>query len=167
MTAEAADGTEVNIPIFTDTGDMNLEGDLDNSSFNSNGNDDLVIAAGINITTSNSLGSIQLDATTNGIRALGAVVVDAGANVTINDDFLAADVSDVPQDMTIISGSATTINGKLSAEDIDITAGIGISLGDVSDNEAMFASGSIDINSSSGDFTCLLYTSPSTRDVEE
>ena len=79
MIANADDRIAVNVNVTTDTGDLALDGDLDNAV---DTNDDIAIAAGLTLT---SAGAITLDATNSGITASGAVTLNAQNGVTLND----------------------------------------------------------------------------------
>lgn len=80
LDVNADDRISVNVDITTDTGDLSLDGDVDNVA---DVNDDITFTAGV---TLSSAGSLTLDATNGNMASAGDLTLNANTGVTVNDD---------------------------------------------------------------------------------
>ncbi|SCA58626.1 hypothetical protein AB751O23_AI_00010, partial [Chlamydiales bacterium SCGC AB-751-O23] len=84
LTAKADDGISLSVDLTTDTGDMILEGDSDNSADTAVTGDRIFLSGARTLT---SAGNMTLDATSNtGIVANSTLTINAVDNLTINDN---------------------------------------------------------------------------------
>ncbi|SCA58957.1 hypothetical protein AB751O23_BM_00010, partial [Chlamydiales bacterium SCGC AB-751-O23] len=84
LTAKADDGITLSVDLTTDTGDMILEGDSDNSADTAVTGDRIFLSGARTLT---SAGNMTLDATSNtGIVANSTLTINAVDNLTVNDN---------------------------------------------------------------------------------
>lgn len=92
LDVNADDRVAVNVNVTTDTGDLALDGDVDNSA---DVNDDITLAAGVTIA---SAGSLTLDATSGNMTGAGAVTLNANNGITLNDSLTTAGTTVIDAD---------------------------------------------------------------------
>ena len=114
LTANADDRIAINVNVTTDTGDLDLDGDIDNSA---DVNDDISFAAGV---TLDAAGAVTLDSTSGSMTGSGALTINANTDITINDSLttVGATVFDADDDtngsgtFTIAASRTVTTNGN-------------------------------------------------------
>jgi filamentous hemagglutinin family protein len=81
LAANAVDGLEVNSDLTTTTGALSLDGDSDNAVDTLSGNDNIIFASGITLTS--TAGSISLSAATGEITTTGDLTLSAGTSIAM------------------------------------------------------------------------------------
>jgi len=124
LTANAEDGIAVNINVTADTGNLELDGDSNNS--NAGGAE---TANNISLTTGRTLdsaGAMNLDATTGGISGAGTLTLRADDGITINNNLTTAGILNIDADNdandntgTLVITSGVTVSTGVNALNID------------------------------------------------
>ena len=105
LTANAVDGVEVNVNLTTVTGALTLDGDSDNAVDTLSGNDNILFASGITLT---SAGDISLSAANGGMTAAGALTLSATSGITMTGALTGAGA------IALTANSAITLNSGIS-----------------------------------------------------
>lgn len=106
LAANAVDGVEVNANLTTTTGSLSLDGDSDNAVDTLSGNDNILFASGI--TLSSTAGSISLSASNGGITNAGALTLSSGSSITMTGAMTGAG------DISFSATSGITLNSGIS-----------------------------------------------------
>lgn len=93
LDVNADDRISVNVDITTDTGDLTLDGDVDNAA---DANDDITFAAGVTLSSANSL---TLDATIGNMTGAGGLTLNANNGITLNDNLTTAGATIINADL--------------------------------------------------------------------
>ena len=105
LIANAVDGVEVNVNLTTVTGALTLDGDSDNALDTLSGNDNILFASGITLT---SAGDISLSAANGGMTAAGALTLSATSGITMTGALTGAGA------IALTANSAITLNSGIS-----------------------------------------------------
>jgi len=139
LTANAVDGVEVNANLTTTTGALTLDGDSDNAVDTLSGNDYIIFASGITLT---SAGDISLSATTGEMTAAGALTLSATSGLTMTGALTGAGA------VALTANSGITLNSGISTSSgsLNINANSSaLSLGSVT----LSSAGALTLSSSS------------------
>ena len=129
LAVNALDGLNISAAITTDTGNLALEGDANNTAETIDG---IAIAAGLTV---QSAGSLTLDATNGNITALGSVTLNANAGVSINDDISTNGTTTIDADLDDSGAGTFTLTGALTSNSNTVV----ITAADVALNAALAA----------------------------
>ncbi len=94
----ADNGVAVNTDVSTDTGNLAMDGDANNTA---DGLDSIAFADGVQVS---SAGALSLDATTGDMNGAGTLVLNANSGATINDNLTTAGNLTFNADATIANG---------------------------------------------------------------
>ena len=139
LDASAVDGVEVNANLTTTTGALTLDGDSDNAVDTLSGNDYIIFASGITLT---SAGNISLSATNGGMTAAGALTLSATSGLTMTGAMTGAGA------VALTANSGITLNSSVSTSSgsLNINANSSaLSLGSVT----LSSAGALTLSSSS------------------
>jgi filamentous hemagglutinin family protein len=128
LSANAVDGIEVNSNLTTTTGNLSLDGDSDSAVDTLSGNDNILFASGVTLT---SAGNISLSALTGEMTTAGALTLSAGTSIAMTGNMDAAGAVALTANSGItLNSSISTSSGilNINANSSVLTLGSGITL---------------------------------------
>ena len=111
LTVNADQGIDIGGNLFTDTGNMVLDGDANNSD--NDGDDAIDIAAGV---TLSSAGSLTLSAASGGILGAGALTLNADDGISVDDNLSTGGTTTIDADSGDNGAGSFTLGANTSLD---------------------------------------------------